>query len=196
MRLLPSDDQLEFVRIGCRDSLADADRPHRQSRPHVQAHDRINAVHDTFVDHAHRAGQPLLVHTLFRGLKQKAHLARKLACIVKLEQKLGRAQQTGHVDIVPTGVHHTRHLRRIFRVVLLLDGQRIHVGPQRHPWSRLAQIAHNASQTHTGLRADTQPSQALGDQGCSAMLLKAQLGMAVDAASQADDHIVQLICTL
>ena len=68
---------------------------------------------------------------LFGLLKAQLHAALQLAR--KLLQHPRCAQQHGHMPVVPTGVHHAGYLRAVGQVlVLLLNGQGVHVSAQRH----------------------------------------------------------------
>ena len=83
---------------------------------------------------------------LLRWLEEQAHGACQLR-LSGLEQPR-RAQQHRHVGVVAAGVHEARAGRGIGQPSVLLDGQAIHVGAQRHDWFALADAGHDAGAGH------------------------------------------------
>ncbi len=79
-------------------------------------------IHEPIVDHRHRARAALL-----GGLEDDHGLAGEVA---GLRQALGRAEQHGGVPVMAASVHFAWNFGAIGEIGLLLDRQRIHVGPE------------------------------------------------------------------
>ncbi len=165
----------------------------------MEAGHGIDAVHRALVHHAHCAAEPLVVPVLLRRLEEEADAPRQPPSSGLLGQELGRTQQARDVDIVAAGVHHARNLRGIGDLVLLLDRQGIHIGPQGDGRTRDSgrhQIGHYSCLGHTGMAGDPQLGQPAGDQLSRAVFLKSQLGMAVNLAAQGNQYVAQRLSLL
>jgi hypothetical protein len=96
------------------------------------------------------------------------------------------------VRVVPAGVHHP--LRRAHEIVraLLADGERVHVGAQEQHRARPAaapQRPHHARLRDAGAHLVPRGAQALGGDAGGAVLLEAQLRVAVQVAAGADQQL-------
>ena len=98
-----------------------------------------------------------------------------------------------HVAVVAAGVHDAGHLRRVGRVVLLLDGQRVHVHAQQHACGRAppAMVASTPVPPTPVRSARPAPSRKRGDARRGARLRVGQLGMLVQVAAQRDELVAQ-----
>mmetsp|Transcript_8406 Transcript_8406/g.20972 ORF Transcript_8406/g.20972 Transcript_8406/m.20972 type:complete len:408 (-) Transcript_8406:441-1664(-) len=129
------------------------DGPSGQLRPHVQRKGRINIRHHPLCHH-HLAAPVCLLSRLEQQLDAPA---RQLA-LARLEQR-GRAQQHGAVRVVAARVHAAGVRAAVGRARELRDGQRVHVGAQRHagrPGRAAAQVRHYASPCHWVIIANAQ----------------------------------------
>ena len=93
----------------------------------MQAEDRVDLgiIHDPFVDHNLGAAT-----ALFGRLEEDFHRPGELVAAV--HQQPGDGQEHRGVGVVPTGVHHTLIHRLVVDLILLVDGQRIHVGADKN----------------------------------------------------------------
>jgi len=98
------------------------------------------------------------------------------------------------VYVVAAGVHHTGHLGGVGHVILLLDGQRVHVGPQGDGRAFSAgKVADDAGAGHAAAHGNAQLSQARRHQPGGVVLLERQLGMAVDGTTERYQLVPQLL---
>ena len=69
------------------------------------------------------------------------------ALAFELIERRDRAEHRGRVDVVPAGVHHLRHAAVIVDRLLVLNPQRIAIGPHGDPLlgRRIAAIDHHAT---------------------------------------------------
>ena len=132
------------------------DGPRRQARPVVPAEDALHreALEQPVGDHVARAAAAFLGR-----LEDQPHRAGPVRVV---QQHARRAQQRRGVPVMAAGMHHARHGRLPGQVlVLLLDGQRIHVPAQAH-----GPVAAAAPQRGD----DTVPAHARGDVGHAHLL--------------------------
>jgi hypothetical protein len=82
-------------------------------------------------------------------------------------------------------MHHAGALRAVGNIILLMDGECIHVEAEQHrTFARQAPLEepNHASLTNAGLYLIPQGTELLGDNICRTVLLKAQFGMHVEVA--------------
>lgn len=109
---------------------APAQHARRQRAPQVHAENRVDAVKRAPVFYH----GPRALHEFgrfLRGLEDQPHRAAQLRS--RLAEYPRRAQQHGHVAVVPAGVHDAGALRRKRQARLLRDRQRVDVGAQGDP---------------------------------------------------------------
>ena len=97
----------------------------------MEPEDRVHAVQRPLLHEDLRAPADT---GLLRRLKDEAHRPAEL--LPKLRQDAGGRDEPRHVSVMPAGVHHPVRLRPVFHVVLLLDGQRVDIRPERHAPTR------------------------------------------------------------
>jgi hypothetical protein len=88
---------------------------------------------------------------------------------------------------MPAGVHASRKPRRVLERVLLLDRQRVHVGPKADRAGAIAAAEHpdDAGAADALMDLDTDATEFVGDAGGGPMLPEPQFGMGVEIPSQA-----------
>jgi hypothetical protein len=134
---------LEDVRRGHHGAVGHPDLAYRQLRPQVGADDHINPVHHPGLDHLLGAAGGELLGVL----EEETHLS--FNTVPHPRENLRRPEEHGCVTVVPAGMHRAWVLRGELEVVLLLDGQRVHVGPDRE---RAPSLSANEPGHHAGLR--------------------------------------------
>jgi len=92
------------------------------------------------------------------------------------------------MNVMAAGVHHALLLRGKREPGLLLNGQRVHVGPQGHRGALSAGRDHAHHTVHTGQHGvgNVQPFQFPADQSGGLLLPVGQFGMAVDLTAKGD----------
>jgi len=158
----------------------------------VERQHRVHPIHRAVLDHARSAADPLLVPDLFCRLEEKAHGALERF----LRQQRRHPQCHGGVGIVPAGVHHAGDLRGVGNLVGLVDGQRIHVGPDGDDGMSLPQLRHDAGAPHAGAHPIAQRIHHLCDAGRGARLLETKLGARVELSPPGDQLIFYLVRAL
>src|SRR5919112_5857545 len=133
---LALDRDLEYVRRGHHGAVGNPDLAYRELRPQVRAYDGVHPVHHPGLDEL----LPAAGGELLGVLEHEAHLAPDT--VLHLREDLRGPQQHGRVAVVPAGVHRARVLRGELEVVLLLYGQRVHVGPA----GRHGRVAHTGGE--------------------------------------------------
>ncbi len=96
---------------------------------HAKGH--IRPFHAALFNH----GLGAFAHFLAR-LEDQAHITAQ--ALPLLPQKLGRSQQPCHMQVMAAGVHQPFCFTGKGQSGFLLNGQRIHIGPQSHRLSRTA----------------------------------------------------------
>lgn len=113
----------------------------------VQGVDGVDAVEPALVDDdARPSGNDLLGR-----LEHQPHPdPGAIQLLDVLRQRESGAERSRHVDVVPAGVGHPVDDRRPVEVGAFDDGQRVDVGPQRHPVLRLvrADVGDEAGRVH------------------------------------------------
>jgi len=121
--------------------------PDGQARHIVHAENGpdAEALHQAIIYHFAAAATALL-----RRLKDDSNRAAEIPC---RSQVLGRAQQHGHVAVMPAGVHLPWNGRPVWQIGLFLDRQGVHVGTEANdrPCSLAAvDDAHHAGTPQAG----------------------------------------------
>ena len=93
------------------------------------------------------------------------------------------------MGIVAAGVHDVRRLRAVRNVVLLVNGQGVHVRANTHDGPAFADARHHAGAAHAGLRFIAQFGERFGDLARRAKLLKAKFRVHVKVASPGHDAV-------
>ena len=127
--------------------------------------------------------QPRAAGVFFGGLKDQVQRARKTPVF---GQVLCRHQQHGGVAVVAAGVHHAAVHTGPGVASGFMNGQRVHVSAQAQPLVARApaQAAHHAGAGQATVHFITPGRQPLGHQGRGALLVQAELRMAVQVAPQ------------
>ena len=184
MRFLAQDVDDDAIGRGHHRARAHAHRAHRQGGIHVDADDGVHIVHHALLHHQLGAAVPIAADDLFCRLEDELDPARDL--ILHLLEQHGRAQKHGGVRIMPAGVHHARSPGFVGNVVLLIDGQRVHIRAQGDGGAVApAQIADHAGAGRLGLMGDAQIVQGLGHERAGLIFLKGKLGPLVQMTTDA-----------
>ena len=130
---------------------------------------------------------------LLRRLEHQAHVAGKL--VLHLVEDLGGAQQHGHVVVMAAGMHLALVVGGEGQAGLLLDGQSINIGAQRHGLAGLAAV-NGGGQAVAGLQlvniGDAQCLQVFLQMGTGVLLLAGELRAGVIIPTAINDVIVVL----
>ena len=172
---------LELVgRAGDR-ALADADLAEVEGRVAVQAEDLLDLVERVELDQRRRAAG----HDLLGGLEQQPHAAGQLAAAVHLGQREAGADEAGGVHVVAAGVRDAGAGADPGVGGQVLDGQRVEVGPQRHPGTRVADVDDEAGVRQAGDRqaGELQPLRRR-PRSCAARARRARGGRAGRGAAR------------
>ena len=189
--------QVEHVGRGHHGAGAGGHVTHVQCRVHVQAEDRVQSVQRALFHHAHAARLVLAVLGFFAGLEEQAHTAGQASLVGQFLENGGRAQQDGGVRIVAARVHDARARAVELGAVHFLDGQRVHVGAQPHDRAVPAfDVADHAGLGHLGLGGHAQVDERGVDQRRGTVLVKGQLGVAVNRAPPSADLLLDGLSTL
>ena len=142
-------------------------------------------VKEPFGNHALCAGTGL-----FRGLEDKVHSARKIA---RLSQVFGGPQQDRGVAVVTAGVHLARRGRGVFKTVLLLHRQRVHLGSQADTARiiALSQHADHAGSRHAAMHLDAPALKSLRHDVRGAMFFIAQLWVGMEITPPCGHFVVE-----
>jgi hypothetical protein len=104
-----------------------------------------------------------------------------------LLQQMSHTQQHGGMGIMAAGVHYSLILGAVRHIILLPDGQGIHVGTNTDGGAITgANMGNHAGTANSRLGFNTQFSQGVGHQLGRPKFLKAQFRMLVDVTPQAD----------
>ena len=119
---------------------------------------------------------------LLRRLEE--HLDRAGELVLAIGQDTGDAEQHGRVGVVAAGVHLAVDLRAIRHVVLFVDRQRVHIGPEEDDLARPLAAADQAGYAgHRDAGADvfdTDRAQPLGNDLRRLEFLESELGVLVE----------------
>jgi len=164
--------------------------PDRHAGVHVEPEDRahVRRLQRAVLDHARRTGAALLGR-----LEQQLHVPTRWALT---RQQRRRPEQHGGVGVVAAQVGHPRHRRRVGHVVGLLDGQRVHIGAQRHGRAVGTALdqAGEAGASRQGRRGpQAEFVQALTHEGGGGVLLVGELGMGVQVTAPGDEVGSQVV---
>ena len=132
-------------------------------------------------------------YDLLTGLEDKAHRAAQLG--PQPTEDHGRAQEHRRVAVVAAGVHQPGVLRLVGQPGLLLQGQRVHVGPQRDvgPGLRSRKQCDRVGAQQGFAQWQTQRQQGCPDQGGGLVFLQRQLGVPVQSLADLGD-LGQYLC--
>ena len=127
----------------------------------------------------------------FGRLKHQLHGAGELRRQVL--QHRSDAEQRGGVDVVAAGVHQAGIVLANGRPDVLLDRQRVHVGPDGEHRARATALnqADDARLADAGLMGNAEAAQFARDDPGGADLLEAEFGMGVDVATDVDQARVR-----
>src|SRR5512143_33678 len=107
----------------------------------MQRYDHVHALHRAVFDHAGCTADALIVTHLFGGLEEETDLSWEFL----LRQELRGAEGHGRVRIVAASMHRAVMLRLVRDIVVLEDGQRVHIGANSDATpSVLPEIGHDA----------------------------------------------------
>jgi hypothetical protein len=153
----------------------------------VQAEGDVGAgaVEHAVGDHGVGAAEALLGR-----LKHQLDRAGDLVAV--LHQHAGDADADGDVGVVAAGVHHAGRLRAVGDVVLLVDGQGVHVEAQQHralAGQAALEQADHAGLADAALHLVAEGAEFLGDDAGGADLLEAELGVHVQVAPDRRDLV-------
>ncbi len=124
-----------------------------------------------------------------RRLEEQLHRTGKI--VASLHEQSCRTQEHGGVRVVPAGVHDAGRLRSVVDLVLLMDGQRIHIGAQQDCWP-IAALAAADETSHAGLGDtgahifDTERPQPVRHDAGRADFLKSKFWMLVQITPVGD----------
>src|SRR5215210_712249 len=182
---------LERIRRGQHRAVDGAYLPDLELRPEVDADDRVHPLHYAGLDHLPGSSGIELLGVL----EQEADLTPDL--LPHPREELRRPQQHRGVPVVPTGVHHTGVLRDELEVVLLLDGQRVHVRTESDRAPRLLayQTRYHARRGWPGELEAAEGLERLVDEPGGLFLFKRQLGALVQVPPPAD-HLIPHVLDL
>ena len=141
-----------------------------------------DGVHMGVLHDARRHQRPCAAgHGVLTGLEDKLH--RTGEAVTHMAQRLGRPQQHGGVQIVAAGMHHTLGLAGKGYARLLVDGQGVDIGAERHALAgalaAVEQAHHGGGQGLLDL-VHAHLLQLPPDEGAGAHLLHPQLRVGVD----------------
>ncbi|MNT17612.1 hypothetical protein D3C72_1527700 [compost metagenome] len=133
--------------------------------------------------HALGAAQPF-----FGGLEDQVERAVELAMP---GQVVRRGQEHRRVAVVAAGMHDALVAAGVRQAGGLLDGQRVHVGPQSQALAAVAaaQLPYDAGAAQPALHVIAPLRQALRHQVAGAEFLEAEFGMAVDVPADRDELV-------
>jgi len=195
----PADDPGgELVLGGHGRSRTHLDRAHGKLGPQVEGVGRPGpgVLEDARVEHLTRPALPLL-----RGLEAEDDVTAKL--VPKIAKQRGGPEEHRHVAVVAAGVHLARHPGAVLPSLDFLNRQGIHVGPQQNGGAgglRSTQHTDDPRAADLGAHLESQLPEALRDERGGAVLLEAELRVAVEGAAplhevvrQSHDPIFQIV---
>ena len=182
----PLDRDLDRVARRVEQPFAKPDLADRLRRGEVQAVGALDAepLEHAVLDHRFRPA-----FAFFGGLEQEADGTGDVGAPPGDDAR--GAEQHRDVTVVAAGVHVHRRARAIRDVVLLVERQCVHVGPQhdRLPGPRSAQHADDAGLADPGMHLVPQRQQPIGDERRGAIFFETELGMLVQVAPRRDDFV-------
>ena len=173
------------VGVGEREARRDADLAGRQPGAVVESDGEVglrNALEEAIADHRQGPAAALL-----RGLPDEDE--RSAPAGLGPREQGGRADERGHVDVVPAGMHDRNGLAglglrrrgaRVGKARFLGHGQGVHVGPEKQ--SRALAVAHHGDDTglpQAGRDLVAERAELLGELARAPNLLVGELGIAV-----------------
>ena len=153
---------------------------------HVEPDDRVDLLERAVLDHARRAALPVVVERFLGRLEEEPDRALRQTPGVPLgDEQPGGADQPGGVEVVPARVHHVRDGRAVVVVRLFLDGERVHVGAQRHDGALpVLDVRGHAGASDAPPGREPQRGEPVGHDRRRPMLLEGELGMAMQVAPE------------
>ena len=142
----------------------------------------VDAVDHPLVDHVDRVAAPLLSR-----LEHEPHAAREH--LAPGGEDPGRSDEHRGVGIVPAGVHDPVELAREVETGVLGHRQRVHVAPQEDGRARTPtlEVGDDRRQSLAGGDGQAETVEGVEHLGLGSRKVEAQLGMAVQGATEVDE---------
>ncbi|MNZ84911.1 hypothetical protein D3C78_1036830 [compost metagenome] len=167
-----------------------AEFAHWIARHIVQREHRVTwkQFKQTVFEHFMRAG------ATFLG-RLENHVQRALERFV-LGQVFRRSQQRSGMTVVATSMHFAFELARIGQAGGLLDGQRVHIGPQAQGATlAIVKGADHSGTTQSAMHGIAPLLQAIGDQVTGHELLETEFRMRMNAVTQLNHLVLNIADT-